>query len=217
MSESLSNASNPGWFALSDEKLKQLHPELYPGGGVWYWMERHYGTPERIRSEIAWCLQQGDCRAAVVVSLEPLLVAAYSDEFDAVVVLRFPSRLAACHDLSHGTRLITVSNYERSISRQTDFRLGPQATKSWTGFYPLIAEFLTDDREAIARVRGQIHEDEWTRTEKLGNEARQRTWPSTRDGRPRYARNGGGWLPIVVGLLCGLLIGVLSAVKLLWR
>jgi len=212
----MSTASNPGWFTLSDERLRQLHPELCPGGGIGHWLERRYGDPQRERSEIEWCLNRGDCRAAVVVSLAPVLVAAYSDDFDAVVLLRFPSQVAAEHALAVGTRLITVNNYQRSISRQTDFIPGPGASGLWTGFYPLIANFLTDDRLRLQQIQGQISEDEWLRAMQLGTAALQRTWVRTRDGRPRYARYGGGWLRVVLAILGALLVGSLIALKLLF-
>jgi len=204
-----STASNPGFFDLSHEKLARLHPELLPGGGIWYWLSHWSANPQDNVKEIAYCLHEGDCRAAIVVSLSPLLIAAYSDEFDAVVLLRFASRLAAVYDLAVGQRLITVNNYEQSlVSRQTDFRRGELSTGQFTGFYPLIAEFLTDDTERIAEIKRKISEAEWQRASQLGMQKVTQSWPPPRNGRPRYARYGGGEFYVAIAVALGMVIVV---------
>ena len=43
-----------------------------------------------------------DTQPAVVYSLDPFIVSAYSDEFDAVVFLRFPEELAIIYNLFAG-------------------------------------------------------------------------------------------------------------------
>lgn len=212
-----STASNPGFFDLSHEKLARLHPELLPGGGIWYWLSHWSANPQDVVKEIAYCLHEGDCRAAIVVSLSPLLIAAYSDEFDAVVMLRFSPRLAAVYDLSVGRRLITVNNYEQSlVSRQTDFRRGEQATGQFTGVYPLIAEFFTDDTERIAEIKRKISEEEWQRVHELGMQKLAQSWPPPRNGRPRYARYGGGEFYVAIAVvLMSLIIVALILIVLL--
>jgi hypothetical protein len=212
-----STASNPGFFDLSHEKLARLHPELLPGGGIWHWIERRYGIPEKDIEHIAYCLHEGDCRAAIVVSLSPLLIAAYSDEFDAVVLLRFAPRLAAVYELAVGQRLVTVNNYERSISRQTDFRLAEGVTSEWTGYYPLIAELLTDDAAKIERVKQNIGEAEWKRAHELGMQRVLQYWPLPRDGRPKFACYGGGWLRVLIATVLVIALVVALILKVLMR
>lgn len=56
-----------------------------------------YGRRYHIRDMLA----HGDSRAAVVVSVSPLLVACYCDDLDGVCLLRFPDSLAAGHRLQH--------------------------------------------------------------------------------------------------------------------
>jgi hypothetical protein len=212
-----STASNPGFFDLLPEKLARLHPELLPSGGIWHWIERRYGIPEKDLERIAYCLHEGDCRAAIVVSLSPLLIAAYSDEFDAVVLLRFAPRLAAVYDLAVGQRLVTVNNYEQSISRQTDFRPADGVSSPWTGFYPLIAEFLTDDLAKIKQVKEQISEEEWKRAYELGMQKVLQYWPLPRDGRPKFSCYGGGWLRVLIATMLVIALVVALILKVLLR
>src|SRR5581483_10306990 len=87
----LAFASDPAGLSLSDAKLRRLRPELY---GWRRWVREKTGWAFPQRDYLAGHLLRGDARAAVVVSSEPLLVAAYSDELDAVAVLRFPAGLA---------------------------------------------------------------------------------------------------------------------------
>jgi len=97
------SASDPGELWLSHEKLWRFHPELYPG--------RHRPEPDgkyRVAA-VEQHLYHGDTRAAIVLSTEPLLVAAYTDELDCVAVLKFPSDLAGEYQLKEGSRLLLGS------------------------------------------------------------------------------------------------------------
>ena len=95
-------------------------------------------------------LQFGDSRAAVVVSVSPLLVAAYSDERDCVVMLKFPEELVATYRLKPGSRLITVNTYMQGPKRPVaDLIEGPLSRGNWHNVIPMIADFLSDDTGTI--------------------------------------------------------------------
>ena len=198
----MSTASNPGFFTLSDARLAALQPELVPGISLrrLAWQAAGLVAPGfdlgEVRERLAVALRDGDCRAAVVVSDRPLRVAAYSDEFDAVVLLAFPDRLADEHGLTVGSRLVAVLNYERTTHR--DITPGPASTGTFGGVWPLVAEFLTDDAAKLDAVRRRIPEEEWQRAESLGQE-KLRIGGPVRDGRPRYSRfHAGGVREAVV-------------------
>ena len=72
-----------------------------------------------LRERYAEHLLLGDSRAAVVVSTNPLMVTAYSDEMDAAILLRFPAFLVSKYALQVGTRLLTVNTYEQRYGLQT--------------------------------------------------------------------------------------------------
>jgi hypothetical protein len=188
------SASDPGQIRLSHTKLRVLRPDLYGIGGIWKSILAfiRIGWPQRIYIEEQ--LQCGDSRAAVVVSTTPLLIAAYTDELDCVAVLRFPGEFVDQYRLSIGTRLLTVNCYGRSPDYDPDLILGPKLIQRWTGFHPVIAEFLTDDFDRVQARKNEITEDEWRRTETMGTEYVKSRPGIARDGRPVYSS-----IPAVTG------------------
>jgi hypothetical protein len=136
------------------------------------------------RDYLAGHLRRGDARAAVVVSSEPLLVAAYSDDLDAVAVLRFPAGLAEAHGLRVGSRLLAVNSYRRGRGIDPDLTPGPGRAGAWTGFMPVVAEFVSDDAETIEAHKRRIADAEWRRAGDLGREYLRLRPGVARDGRP---------------------------------
>jgi hypothetical protein len=141
--------------------------------------------PQRIYIEEQ--LRCGDSRAAVVVSISPLLIAAYTDELDCIAMLRFPDDFAHQYRLQIGTRLLTVNCYGNNSNYDPDLILGPLMIRRWTGFHPLIAEFLTDDYERVEARKKAITEDEWCRAQAMGTEYIKLRPGVSRDGRPVYS------------------------------
>jgi hypothetical protein len=162
-------ASNPGGFHLSLDKLRLLQPELLTdvtllcGSGC---AKLH--PAEELRDRIDEHLSLGDSRAAIVVSLKPLLIAAFSDDLDTVALLKFPEELARKYSLTLDSRLLTVNTYGKSQDRGTggllvaaDLVAGPRHTNQWSNVQPYIAEFLSDDMERIEARKARIDEEEW--------------------------------------------------------
>jgi len=181
------SASDPGQIRLSHEKLRVLRPDLYGIGGIWNSILAFFrvGWPQRIYIEEQ--LQCGDSRAAVVVSITPLLVAAYTDELDCIAMLRFPEEFVHRYRLSVGTRLLTVNCYGDSPNYDPDLLLGPRLIQRWTGFHPVIADFLTDDYDRVESRKKEITEDEWQRADTMGMEYLKLRPGVARDGRPVYS------------------------------
>ncbi|MHB8974909.1 MAG: hypothetical protein ACYC3X_31385 [Pirellulaceae bacterium] len=181
------SASNPGQISLSHTKLRALRPDLYGIGGIGKSILAFFrvGWPHRIYIEEQ--LQYGDSRAAVVVSTSPLLIAAYTDELDCIALLRFPDEFVHQYRLSNGTRLLTVNCYGRSPAYAPDLILGPELIQRWTGFHPLIADFLCDDHTRVDARKMEIAEDEWQRAHRMGTEYMRLRPGVARDGRPVYS------------------------------
>ena len=176
-------ASFPGAFKLSHRKLKLLQPELF---GPLAWIGWISGNRDQSfwLTRIEEHLLYGDSRAAVVITTSPLLIAAYTDEIDCVVLLRFSERFVSKYNLEPGSRLVTVNLYEYSDgSYETDLTPGANSTERYRNFEPLIADFLTDDVERLKERKAEIDEDEWQRTEELG-QAYLTGKSRPRDGRP---------------------------------
>lgn len=182
--EETAYASDPGKVALSDSKLRVLRPELYGIRGAWKSLLASVGIGYSERAYVREHLQLGDSRAAVVLSSNPLLVAAYTDELDCVAVLRFPDGFVPDCDVSEGSRLLTVNSYKDSTQYDPDLILGEHAIKRWSGFIPIVAEFVTEDLARVEARKTQIPEHEWQRAEAMGQEYVRLHPGVARDGRP---------------------------------
>ncbi len=169
-------ASNRADLALSEEKLRRYQPEAFGLKGLLWSIRKRV----RFKWLLGECLKYGDARAAIVVSMRPLVVAAYSDEFDAALALRFPDVLAEHFSLTTGQHLISVNAYGPTPA--PDIIRGPNARTAWGNFFPTIAEFFSDDLNRIEHLHSTIVEDEWNRCAELC----ART-PPARNGLPLYA------------------------------
>jgi hypothetical protein len=184
-------ASNPGSVSLSMEKLAALEPELltertFKCGPL---CDVDHPSKEMIeRAEEH--LKLGDSRAALVVSVNPLLVAAYSDDLDATAILAFPAKFVEAYHLQPGTRLLTVNTYQELRDRRTKAMLyavdlipGPDRRR-WSNFSPFIADFVSDDSEQIEARKRAIPEGEWNKARALAQVRLRELGKSTaRDGR----------------------------------
>ena len=180
-------ATHPGAIPLSDDKLRRMLPELFGIRGLWRRLRTRRGDAFDDYTYIKEQLLYGDSRAAVVVTVDPLLVAAYSTDLDCVAMLRFPQRFVSSHTLHPGSRLLTVNTYGRGRRYQADLIIGEGCSGNWTRFHPLIADFLTDDVAMLALKKEEIPEDEWQLTTTLGEEYLVKRPGVYRDGRPLYA------------------------------
>ena len=178
-----SGSSNPGILPLSLTRMKVLEPTmvgftaklLIPGWFLYRWWVRRF---------MRIYLNGGDARAALVVSLDPLLVATYTDELDAVALYRFPTSLVNDHGLSLGDRLVCVSAFQGLPEGQADLEPGDRHTGRWSCVYFLVGEFLSDDEARLATLHSRIEEDEWERVEVLAAAWLKTKGPVARDGTP---------------------------------
>lgn len=173
-------ASDPVGITLSTERFRRLQPDTR---GLSGWWAELTGDLARFEERLAEHVRLGDSRAAVVLSTCPLIVAAYSDEIDCAVLLRFPEWLADEHWLEPGTGLLTINTYERARRFAADLTPGPHCQFRWQNVYPVIAEFISNDIDRIAARKRQIARGEWRRCTELGIAA-LRARKRARDGSP---------------------------------
>ena len=137
-------ADNPGGVTLSRKKLNKIMNMLNLNLS-----DRLYFCKQKKRIQVY--MEKGDVQPAVVCSVSPLLVAAYSDEMDAVVMLSFPQKLAEIYNLSVGTRLVTSNVYKHRVGfpKAPDIFIGEDYLGRYSNFTPIIQLFLSDDEEYI--------------------------------------------------------------------
>lgn len=169
-------ASDPGGVTIDPRRLRQLSPSLFGAGAL-------LPTRALARKILSAHLWNGDSRAAVVLSVQPLLVAAYSDDFDAVVVLRFDRRPADSY-VQVGSRLLTVNTYQRGSTVARDIPRGSVVSPQWSNFHPVIADFVATDLARVERRKATISEPEWQRTWELGQDYLIKRPGQLRDGAP---------------------------------
>ena len=76
----------PGKFKLSKSKIKELIEILN--------LEKsEIKQLKRNKRKVANSLKDGDTQIAKVISLDPLLISCYSDEFDSVLIYKYPTKL----------------------------------------------------------------------------------------------------------------------------
>lgn len=159
-------------------KLKSFHPELFSAS-----------TDAKLRD--GWIglfadqLENGDCRAAVVIDADQGIVATYTDELDCVVMLKFKPEVSSAHQWKNGTRLLTVNTYQPiKQGVAMDLKPGPNHTGDFGNVRPLIADLVTDQLDAVAQRKRDIDEDEWSRALSMGQQAYAEKSAVPRDGRP---------------------------------
>ena len=185
-------ASDPGGVALADEKLRRFHPELYTTWAgllarlpLWFPVHR-IGISGRWRDIIEEHVWLGDSRAAMVMSTEPLIVAAYTDELDCVALLKFDSWVRDEHKLCQYDRLLTVNTYSSPQYEPVapDLVFGPRQLSRWVNFWPIIADFVTDDVDRLEKRKSRINEEEWDRTRRLAERLITQPKARPRNGAP---------------------------------
>jgi len=172
-------ASTPGGLLPSVRKVQIL--ELIATGNKWDPNDTRVRDLPGLISHLNW----GDTQPAVVVSVDDtwVKVAAYSDEFDTIVLLGFPTKAV---DLiapggrrpAVGTRLLVVCQFGRRCTCTTtthvartgvlgDITMGPKTYDRWFNFHPLVAQFFADDDQApilnqrLQQVDGSMWQKVW--------------------------------------------------------
>lgn len=154
-------AENAGEVNLSKRKFKELRDDILK---VPFLKKGYYN---RQFGRISQYLAYGDTQPAIVSSLNPLVISAYSDEMDAVVLLKFPSEMQNMYALNEGMRLVTSNVYFRGSQIAADITVGEKYLNRWIDFIPMVQLFLSDDEEFIKQRIGLLQEELWRRLEFL--------------------------------------------------
>lgn len=171
---------NPGLFQLDKAKVKKLKPGFF--NPLRIIVSSQFDNPGYITA----LLNDGDIQTAVVVSEDPLLVACYSEDMDAVILQCYPVELGQAKGWEIGTRLLTTAKYNGygTVRKNKDIFPGPNADKSMKSFGTVVAELYSDEPEYLERKTSEIPEELWVKTMDLGMKYMEE--------HPGIARNGLG-------------------------
>lgn len=158
-----SYASAPGRLTISPQKWNDIKKAYQLG---FFEKIALHKMHKRVQERLSY----GDTQPAVVVSEVPFIVAAYSDEMDAVVLLSFPNILAQINNIKLHDKLVTVNSYGNYNNVASDIFVGKNYLGNWTDFWPLIGDLLSDDIERINQHKNNVPDFVWQYVRKLGEE-----------------------------------------------
>lgn len=157
-------AGDPGNLTISKKKWKDI--SKFFKLNLFQRIELH-GRKKIVRERICY----GDSQPAMVMRTDPLLIAAYADEMDAVVILKFPTEYALKYNLKQYDRIIAVNTYApRTYVIPHDIYVGKHYLHRWSNFESSIAEFLSDDIDIINRHKATMPESLWLYVKSLGED-----------------------------------------------
>ena len=189
-----SGCSDPLGASCSVPKFRVLQPELF---GLRGFVSRLRGgvandDREQLIARTSAYLRWGDGRAAVVVQLSPLVVAAYCDEMDAAILLRFPDAFVRRYGLKMHSPLVTANLHHRAPDGRIapDITPGPKYFKRYTNVRPLIADFLAAEEDRVQARWKVIASEEYSRCRNFGDTTLRAGQP-VRSGCPLVAGTPG--------------------------
>lgn len=171
---------------LNVDKLKFLNPEIFtPFQKVRYKLRR-WGLASHIEM-IAEHINFGDSQGAIVVKTSPLLIAAYNEDIDCIVMLRFEQKIQDKFNFKTKDKLICVNTFGSSPNLQSDLIPGENNLGMWTEVYPIIADLISDSKIELERRKNEVGDNGYDYIWKLGNEYLVKKSGVYRNGKPFYA------------------------------
>ena len=164
-----SRPDNRAGAKFSYKKYYPVRRLLFSPFGSFKELGKKMRADMQIQNVAPWLLE-GDTQPAVVVGADPFVVAAYSDEFDAVIMLEFPKELYGQYSLSVGSRLVTSCIYLEGEKLAADIFPGPAGRREYEEFVPIVQLFLCKNEDKAKESVSLFSEDHWSRVERLANE-----------------------------------------------
>lgn len=168
---------NPGGFKLSKKKLQEVYELL----------NFDKNTIKKVKKNlkgIKSTLLNGDTQMAKVINYSPLLIAIYSDEFDGVLILKFPDKFVEQYDLSKSKKMVCVNSYwpKGVFSIVDDIIPGDNCSYEYRDIIPFVPLFLTDDENRCEEMTKIFSDKHWEYFEKMIKEYEKEKPEQYRDG-----------------------------------
>ena len=196
-------AENAGNVGLSERKFAQVRDEILKVSFIG--KIQYNGRFQRINE----FMMKGDTQPAVVYSVNPLIISAYSDEMDGVVFLEFPDELAEMYNLYEGMRLVTSNVYKYGNKPVKDINAGVDYLKRYSDFTPIVQLFLTDNENYAMRRTELFDEEKWDRVNRLTEEY-SRSGNKARKGFYYMTKINGGMIFCIFAGIVGIGLAMLT-------
>lgn len=171
---------------LDIDKLRFLMPEIFSPVQRLRYRLRNWGLTsyiERIAEHIGF----GDSQGAIVVKTNPLLIAAYNEDIDCVVMLKFEQKIQNKFSFKEKDKLICVNTFGSKPKLQSDLIPGESNSRMWTMVHPIIADLVSSSQAQIEKRKKEIGEKGYEYIWKLANEYLSQKNGIYRNGKPFYA------------------------------
>lgn len=151
------------------KKLKFLIPEIVgPIQKIKYKLKKWgFSTHIEVISEH---VKYGDSQGAIVVKTNPLLIAAYNEDIDCIVMLVFEDKIQKKYNFEVKDRLVCVNTFANIPELQSDLIPGENNSGMWTLVHPIIADLVSSDEIKIEK-----------RKEEIGDKGYEYIWQLTTD------------------------------------
>lgn len=138
---------NPGGFKISNKKVKEIIKELNLD-------KDDIKSVKRNLKNVQNTLRNGDMQIAKVISLDPLYIACFSDEFDSALIYKYPSFLISKYQLRLNQYLVCSNSYwpKEYFSVEDDIILGENASKSWRDVICFVPLFLCNEKQELFSI-----------------------------------------------------------------
>lgn len=135
---------NPGGFKISNNKVKEIISLLNLD-------KIEIKSLKKSLPMVKKTLKNGDMQLAKVISLSPLKIACFSDEFDSVLIYDYPEFLINKYQLYENEYLVCSNSYwpKEYFSVESDIILGEKASKNWRDIICFIPLFLCNEKQEL--------------------------------------------------------------------
>ena len=137
----------PGRFSLSKEKINKIIDILQLD-------KKAIKQIKKNKKKVLNAVKTGDTQLAKVISLNPLLISCYSDEFESVLIYKYPTDLVEIYKLSEGQILLTSNMYwpKESFALEGDILVKSDLIYNWRDAITFIPLFLCENDEYILEL-----------------------------------------------------------------
>ncbi len=168
---------------LDLKKLDFLFPEIFTPFQKLKYRLRRLGMTSYIE-QISEHIKFGDSQGAIVVSTEPLLIAAYNEDIDCIVMLKFEPKIQKRYNFKVKDYLICVNTFGRTDELQSDLIAGKGNSGVWTLVHPIIADLVSSSEKKIESRKKEIGQEGYDYIWRLANEYLTLKQGVYRNGKP---------------------------------
>jgi len=110
--------------------------------------EKDYVSNTQI--DILKYINMGDIQPAFVYSINPLIIACFTDEFDDVILLSYPQEYIEKYNLKENDKLVTSNVYwAKNKTPYKDIVPGILGSQRYKDIYPMVLNFLVSEEDEI--------------------------------------------------------------------